>query len=79
MTTCIGTQRYSFGYKGYTIDLTMVRSADRDRYPSGKGRDSPLRSTPFIALDAMRNKSDKYLSLKSNGWTPMQRWRTCFI
>ena len=53
-------QRYSFGYKGYTIDLTMVRSADRDRYPSGKGKDSPLRSTPFIALDAMRNKSDKY-------------------
>ena len=53
-------QRYSFGYKGYTIDLTMVRSADSDRYPSARGKGAPLRSTPFIALEAMRNKSDKY-------------------
>lgn len=52
-------QRYSFGYKGYTIDLTMVRSADSDRYPSARGKGAPLRSTPFIALEAMRNKSDK--------------------
>ena len=53
-------QRYSFGYRGYTIDLTMVRSADSDRYPSAKSKGSPLRSTPFIALEAMRGKSDKY-------------------
>lgn len=53
-------QRYSFGYRGYTIDLTMVRTAESDKYPSAKGRVSPLRSTPFIALDVMRSKNDKY-------------------
>lgn len=53
-------QRYSFGYRGYTVDLTMVRTADSDQYPSSRTKGAPLRSTPFIALEAMRNKGDKY-------------------
>lgn len=52
--------RYSYTYKGYTIDLTMVRTAESDQYPSNDRNKSPMRSTPFIALNVMRGKNDKY-------------------
>lgn len=50
-------QRRSYLYKGFSLDLTIVRTAERDSKPGGK---SPMRPTPFIALNLMRKRSETY-------------------